>query len=108
MIVDVAAAELGVDLDPFDKQVDTVGGENRTPEMLKKNPSGGVPFLELTDGTCIAETVAIASYLEDAESTNGMPRHCALTFAIRAVRNDLPLPPSLNYPAVFRVPTRRC
>ena len=52
-------------------------------------------LLELTDGTYIAETVAIAAYLEDAESTNGMPRHCPLFFAIRAVRNELPLlPPS--------------
>ena len=43
----------------------------RLQEMLEKNPAGGLPFIELKNGTCIAETVAIAAYLEDAESTNG-------------------------------------
>ena len=42
--------------------------------MLAKNPAGGLPFIELKNGVCIAETVAIASYLEDAESTNGEGR----------------------------------
>jgi hypothetical protein len=75
VIVDVAAAELGVDLGPVDTQVDVLGGANRSPEMLEKNPSGGVPIIELNDGTCISETVAIAAYLEDAESTNGECQH---------------------------------
>lgn len=72
IIVDVAAAELGVDLAPVYKEVNLMGMENRSPEMLEKNPAGGLPFIELKNGTCIAETVAIAAYLEDAESTNGV------------------------------------
>jgi glutathione S-transferase len=34
------------------------------PEFLAKNPSGGVPVLELDDGSCLAESVAICRYLE--------------------------------------------
>jgi glutathione S-transferase len=46
------------------EQVDALAGANRTPEFLKKNPSGGLPVLELDDGSCLAESVAICRYLE--------------------------------------------
>jgi glutathione S-transferase len=46
------------------EQVDLATGKNRTPEMLAKNPSGGLPFVELDDGTHLAESVAICRYLE--------------------------------------------
>jgi glutathione S-transferase len=46
------------------EQVDLLSGQNRTPAMLAKNPAGGLPVLELDDGTCIAESVAICRYLE--------------------------------------------
>jgi glutathione S-transferase len=39
-------------------------GRNRTPEFLAKNPAGSLPVLELDDGSCIAESVAICRYLE--------------------------------------------
>jgi len=45
--------------------VDLRKGEHRTPEFLAKNPIGLVPVLELDDGTCLAETMAIARYLEE-------------------------------------------
>lgn len=45
-------------------QVDLGKAENRSPAYLAKNPMGGVPVLELDDGTCIAETVAICRYFE--------------------------------------------
>jgi glutathione S-transferase len=45
-------------------QVDIGKAENRQPEFLAKNPMGGVPILELDDGTIIAETVAICRYFE--------------------------------------------
>ncbi len=45
--------------------VDLRRGEHRTPEFLAKNPIGLVPVLELDDGTCLAETTAIARYLEE-------------------------------------------
>jgi glutathione S-transferase len=45
-------------------QVDIGTAENRTPPYLAKNPLGGLPFLELDDGTVIAESVAICRYFE--------------------------------------------
>ena len=38
--------------------------ENSSSEFLKKNPSGKIPVLELEDGRCIPESVAICRYLE--------------------------------------------
>lgn len=38
--------------------------DNRTPEFRKKNPMGTLPVLELDDGTCVAESMAICRYLE--------------------------------------------
>ena len=46
------------------EEVDIFTGQNRTPEMLAKNPAGGLPFIELDDGTHLAESVAICRYLE--------------------------------------------
>ena len=46
-------------------EVDLNAKENQTPEYRAKNPMGGVPVLELDDGTCIAESVAICRYLEE-------------------------------------------
>jgi glutathione S-transferase len=44
--------------------MDIQGGENRTPEMMAKNPSGGSPFLEKDDGSILSDSVAICTYLE--------------------------------------------
>ena len=38
--------------------------EHKSSEFLKKNPSGKIPVLELEDGRCIPESVAICRYLE--------------------------------------------
>ena len=38
--------------------------ENRTPEFRRKNPIGTLPVLELDDGTCISESLAICRYFE--------------------------------------------
>jgi glutathione S-transferase len=46
------------------EQVDIFTGQNRSPEMLAKNPAGGLPVMELDDGTHMAESVAICRYLE--------------------------------------------
>ncbi|MGD0119904.1 MAG: glutathione S-transferase family protein [Candidatus Binatus sp.] len=46
-------------------QVNIASGENRKPEFLKINPLGGLPVLELDDGTHIAESVAICRYFEE-------------------------------------------
>ena len=44
--------------------VDIAAMENRRPPYSDKNPMAGVPMLELDDGTCIAESVAICRYFE--------------------------------------------
>ena len=38
--------------------------EHKTADFLKKNPSGKIPVLELDNGDCISESVAICRYLE--------------------------------------------
>jgi glutathione S-transferase len=45
--------------------LDIVKGENRTPEFLQKNPLGGLPVLELDDGSYLSESLAIIEYLEE-------------------------------------------
>jgi glutathione S-transferase len=47
------------------EQVDIAKAANRRPEYLAKNPLGGIPILELDDGTVIAESVAICRYFEE-------------------------------------------
>jgi glutathione S-transferase len=44
---------------------DILSNETRTPEFLAKNPNGRIPMLELADGTCLAESNAIAWYLAE-------------------------------------------
>jgi glutathione S-transferase len=61
--VRIFVAEKGLQI-PYE-EVDLVKAVNRGEEFRKKNPSGTVPVLELDDGTCISETVAICRYLEE-------------------------------------------
>lgn len=51
--------------------VDSAGGETRTPAYLAKNPNGKVPLLELEDGRRLVESGAILCYL--AEGTPFLP-----------------------------------
>jgi len=44
--------------------VDVMAGAHQTPAFLEKNSLGLLPVLELDDGTCITESVAICRYLE--------------------------------------------
>ncbi len=44
---------------------DIIKREQKTPEFLAKNPIGSIPVLELEDGTCISESVAICRYFEE-------------------------------------------
>ncbi|MBX3705282.1 MAG: glutathione S-transferase family protein [Pseudomonadales bacterium] len=60
--VRVFLAEKGIEV-PM-RQVDMRKGEHKSPEFLRKNPSGKIPVLELDDGTCIGESVAICRYFE--------------------------------------------
>jgi glutathione S-transferase len=58
-------AEKGIEVPTV--QVDIGKAENREPEFLAKNPMGGLPLLELDDGSYIAETVAICRYFEETQ-----------------------------------------
>jgi len=58
----IFVAEKGLNI-PYE-DIDIFAGKNRTAEFLEKNPAGGLPVLELDDGGWIAESVAIARYLE--------------------------------------------
>ena len=60
--VAIFLAEKGVDV-PF-VAVDLLKGAHREPAFLAKNPAAQVPVLELDDGTCISETIAICRYFE--------------------------------------------
>jgi glutathione S-transferase len=63
--VRVFLAEKGINV-PLE-QVNIGTGDNRKPEFLKINPMGGLPVLELDDGTHIAESVAICRYFEETK-----------------------------------------
>ena len=45
--------------------VNIAAGEQKRPEFLAKNPLGALPVLELDDGTCLTESLAIIEYLEE-------------------------------------------
>jgi len=60
--VRVVAAEKGIALEHV--TVDMSKREQKSPQFIQKNPSGKIPVLELEDGTCIGESIAICRYLE--------------------------------------------
>ena len=61
--VRVYLAEKGIEVSS--QQVNIISGENRQPDFLKKNPMGGLPVLELDDGTFLPESLAIIEYFEE-------------------------------------------
>ena len=66
----VYLAEKGLRI-PFEP-VNIMSGDNRKPDFLKKNPMGGLPVLELDDGGCLSESLAIIEYLEELNPTPPM------------------------------------
>lgn len=68
--VRVYLAEKGLSL-PV-QPVDILSGQNRTPEFLSRNPLGGLPVLELDDGSHLTESLAIIEYLEELHPTPSM------------------------------------
>ena len=60
--VKIFAHEKEIDLELVN--CDMLKREHKTPEFLKKSPSGKIPVLELEDGRCISESIAICRYLE--------------------------------------------
>ncbi len=63
--VRIFLAEKGIEVPTV--QVDIGKAENRQPPYLARNPLGGVPVLELDDGSHIAESVAICRYFEEIQ-----------------------------------------
>ena len=66
-VVRMAIAEKGMTIEKV--TIDLMGAENRQSGYLAKVPTGGLPALELDDGTVIAEITVIADFLEDLQPT---------------------------------------
>lgn len=56
-------AEKGISIDY--QLVDLLGGEQKTPEHLARNPMGNLPVLELDDRTFLTESSAIIEFFEE-------------------------------------------
>ena len=63
--VRIFLAEKGIDLP--ETRVDMMKREHKAVEFRAKNSMGQLPTLELDDGTCISETVAICRYFEEIQ-----------------------------------------
>ena len=63
--VRIFLAEKGISVELV--QVDIMRNANRTPEFYRKNPLGSLPILELDDGSCLSESVAICRYFEEIQ-----------------------------------------
>lgn len=61
--VRIFLAEKGINLP--ETHVDMMKREHKSPEFRAKNSMGQLPALELDDGSCISETVAICRYFEE-------------------------------------------
>jgi len=60
--VRIFLAEKGIEVER--RHIDIMTEEHKTPDMIERNPFMRVPVLELDDGTCIAEAMAICRYFE--------------------------------------------
>lgn len=64
--VECFAMERGVDIFSIVNAMDGAKNEHRTdPKYQALNPAGGTPFMELDDGSCIAETVTICNMMDE-------------------------------------------
>lgn len=63
--VRIFLAEKGIAV-PFE-EVDLMAGDLKSVAFRQKNPMERVPVLELDDGTCISESVAICRYFEELQ-----------------------------------------
>lgn len=62
--VRIFLAEKGLH-DVLKVEINLIEGENLGADFLRINPRGTLPTLELDDGTCLDESVAICRYLEE-------------------------------------------
>lgn len=68
--VGIFLKELGVEVDRV--QLNVREGENLTPEYQEKSVNGKVPMLELDDGTCISETIAICRFFAEHQNDTSL------------------------------------
>lgn len=61
--VTIYIAEKGLDIELI--PVSFATGEHRSEEILRRNPMGSLPILELDDGTCLVDSYPIMEYLEE-------------------------------------------
>jgi glutathione S-transferase len=61
--VRIYLAEKGIEVEQV--RVPIMKRAHKAPEFLKKNSLGQLPVLELDDGTCISESIAICRYFEE-------------------------------------------
>ncbi len=61
--VRIFLAEKNIDIPMM--EIDLIEGENLNEDFLKINPRGTLPTLELDDGSCLDESVAICRYFEE-------------------------------------------
>jgi glutathione S-transferase len=80
-------AEKGIDL-PVEV-VDLRAGEHRLSAFVAKNPSATVPVLELDDGTCLTESLAICHYLEQIHPDPNLMGTNAREQALVLMWNDI-------------------
>ena len=57
-------AELGCEIPIEEITVNLIESEHKSEDYLAKNPFGAVPTLELDEGTCLHESLAIIDYIE--------------------------------------------
>jgi glutathione S-transferase len=60
--VRIFLAEKAIEVDR--RHIDIMAEEHKTPDMAKRNPFMRIPILELDDGTCISEAMAICRYFD--------------------------------------------
>jgi glutathione S-transferase len=74
----ISCAEAGIEV----VNIDIGKGETFSKEFREISPYGGVPVLELNDGTCISESMAISRYFEEIYSQNPLMGTDARTKAL--------------------------
>ncbi len=92
--VKIYLAEKGINIEQIDFRPPYP--EMKTEDFLRKSPTGRIPILELDDGTCLPESMAIVEYLEALHPAPNMIGHTdrerAWTRAVTSMVADLVIP----------------
>jgi len=89
----IVIAEKGIESSFQFVPVDLMAAEHKQPAFIAKNLNGVVPVLELDDGTCIAECVAITEYLDNLDGrpvlTGTTPREKGMIHMMQKRADDM-------------------